>query len=226
MGHGIVLLSRILISSAIIIICVSAKIIEPINIKVTEEIYVPTTETNCVPTRETFIVCVGAMIKEENEAIEVSRARVIAAGEGPDVPWLSEQMSRYNAKTQTELLRRMNIIPLEMAIAQSILESGWGTSYAARIGKGLFGQIQASGLHDVSVPWQPGPDRPQPFKDHRQSVKAYFFNINTHPAYAGFREAREKNKDPIVLMNYMTRYSIRGQAYIKDIQGIIKSLQK
>lgn len=143
-----------------------------------------------------------------------------------DALWLEDMKIHYGVKDENELLRRVDTIPLEMALAQSILESGWGTSYAARIGKGLFGQIQSRGTHSVTVPWTPGPDRPQPFNSHRESVTAYFINLNTHPAYAGFRVAREQTKDPIKLMNHMQRYSTRGTEYIKQIQGIVVSLQK
>lgn len=191
--------------------------------------------TNCVPTRETFMDCVGHMVREENAIMEHYRSRILDAllvknllGYIPleDVLWIDDMKSHYGVKDESELLRRIDVIPLEMALAQSIMESGWGTSYAARVGHGLFGQIQSSGNHSVTVPWKPGPDRPQPFGSHRESVTAYFMNLNTHPAYAGFRIAREKTKNPIELMNHMQRYSIRGTAYIHEIQGVIKTLEK
>jgi len=191
--------------------------------------------TGCSPTRETFLKCVGDMVREENSIIEAQRIRLfeieiarslVGYIDPEDVLWLSDMMRHYNANTEAELTRRMDIIPVDMALAQSLLESGWGTSYAARIGNALFGQIQSRGTHSVTVPWTPGPDRPQPFASYRESVTAYFMNLNTHPAYARFRIARETTKDPILLMNYMERYSIRGIAYIRQIQGIIVSFKK
>lgn len=191
--------------------------------------------TDCIPTRETFLACVRHMVEEENSIIESHRSRlfsiilvrsVVGYADLSDTLWLRDVMIHYGAKNESELIQRIDVIPVEMALAQSILESGWGMSYAARVGKGLFGQIQSRGTHSVTVPWTPGPDRPQPFSSHRESVTAYFMNLNTHPAYAGFRAARENTKDPIQLMNYMQRYSIRGNDYIRQIQGIIISLQK
>jgi uncharacterized FlgJ-related protein len=191
--------------------------------------------TECEITRPTFVTCLSAMVEEENSIINAHRRRateiVIArelAGsiDLEDVMWIEDMKAHYGAKDEEELLRRMDVIPVEMALAQSILESGWGQSYAARVGKGLFGQIQSRGTHSVTVPWTPGPDRPQPFSSYRESVMAYFMNLNTHPAYAGFRTAREKTKDPIQLMNFMDRYSIRGRDYIRQVQGIIVSIQK
>jgi Bax protein len=191
--------------------------------------------TDCVPNRETFLECVGRMVREENTIIESHRARlldiimfkrVLMLTLLEDAMWLEDMKVHYGAKDEHELLRRMDVIPVEMALAQSILESGWGMSYAARVGKGLFGQIQSRGTHSVTVPWTPGPDRPQPFSSHRESVTAYFMNLNTHPAYAGFRMTREQTKDPLQLMNHMQRYSERGVAYIRHVQGMIISLQK
>ena len=191
--------------------------------------------TECEVTRPTFMTCLSAMIEEENSIInayrrratEIAIARELTGSlELEDAMWLEDMKAHYGAKDEEELMRRMDVIPVEMALAQSMLESGWGTSYAARVGKGLFGQIQSRGSHSVTVPWTPGPDRPQPFSSHRESVTAYFMNLNTHPAYAGFRTAREKTKDPIQLMNYMDRYSIRGRDYIRQVQGLIVSIQK
>lgn len=191
--------------------------------------------TECEVTRQNFVMCLSAMIEEENSIINAYRRRateiaiareLVGAVELEDALWLEDMKSHYGARDEEELMRRMNIIPVHMALAQSILESGWGTSYAARVGKGLFGQIQSRGSHSVTVPWTPGPDRPQPFASHRESVTAYFMNLNTHPAYAGFRAARENTKDPVQLMNFMDRYSIRGRDYIRQVQGIIVSLQK
>ena len=194
----------------------------------------PTTRTNCAPTRETFMSCVSYMVREENWFIQQHRSRIISIEVALDVGsfvdpfallWLESMHRKYNTTSNKELLLKLGPIPVEMAIAQSILESGWGTSYAARVGKGLFGQIQSSGTHDVSVPWKPAHDMPQPFKSHRDSVTAYFINLNTHTAYHGFRIARQETDDPLVLIKHMTRYSIRKQAYIKEISGIIKSIK-
>ena len=194
----------------------------------------PTIRTNCAPTRETFMSCVSYMIREENRFIEQHRSRIIsievAESVGSlvnmyDILWLESMHRKYKTTTNKELLLRLAPIPVEMAIAQSILESGWGTSYAARVGNGLFGQIQSTGTHDVSVPWKPAHDMPQPFKSHRDSVTAYFMNLNTHPAYHGFRIAREQTDDPLVLINHMTLYSIRRHTYTKEVSGIIKTIK-
>ena len=73
--------------------------------------------------------------------------------------WLEDLADRYDTPVDKidELVRRVDIVPPSMAIAQGGIESGWGTSFAARTGNALFGQIQAVGRHTVSVPGSPAP---------------------------------------------------------------------
>ena len=70
--------------------------------------------------------------------------------------WLDDLADRYDTSPDKidELIRRVDIVPPSMAIAQGGVESGWGTSFAARTGNALYGQIQAVGRHNVSVPWK------------------------------------------------------------------------
>jgi len=118
-----------------------------------------------------------------------------------------------------------------MAIAQAGVESGWGTSYAARVGNSLFGQIQSSGRHTVDVPWKAGPAMPQPFANVADSVEAYFLNLNTHFAYAAFRAERAQQRaqgahpDGFKLIGQLLRYSQLGGHYINYVRNIIRENQ-
>ena len=144
--------------------------------------------------------------------------------------WLEDLAERYDTSVEkiNELVRRVDIIPPSMAIAQGGVESGWGTSFAARTGNALYGQIQAVGRHSVSVPWKPGAGMPQPFTDVGESTDAYVSNLNTHPAYAGFRNERaamrERGEDPdgFRLIGSLLRYSERGQDYVQFVRQIMR----
>ena len=130
-----------------------------------------------------------------------------------------------------ELLRRVDVVPPSMAIAQAAVESGWGTSYAARVGNSLFGQIQPNGRHSVNVPWRPGPAMPQPFSSVSDSVDAYFLNLNTHFAYGDFRAERArmrsggKEPDGYHLIGQLLRYSELGHAYVNFVRSLIRENQ-
>ena len=187
----------------------------------------------CIPSRSTFIECVTNMIEAENSVImydrwkywkirDASTAGMIIGDDHER--WIDEKLARYQTKSLIELDRRMNLVPVKMAVAMAAVESGWGTSYAARVGNALFGQIQSTGKHDVKVPWNPGHDMPQPFASYRDSVNAFILNLNVHPAYDKMRRNRENTLDSYTLMGFMERYSERGHAYIKYVRGVMKDI--
>ena len=144
--------------------------------------------------------------------------------------WLDDLADRYETPIEKldELVRRVDIVPPSMAIAQAGVESGWGTSFAARTGNALFGQIQTVGRHSVAVPWKPGAGMPQPFSDVGEATDAYVTNLNTHPAYAGFRSERAamrdraEHPDGYRLIGTLLRYSERGQGYVQFVRQIMR----
>ena len=144
--------------------------------------------------------------------------------------WLDDLADRYESSIDKldELVRRVDIVPPSMAIAQAGVESGWGTSFAARNGNALFGQIQVTGRHSVEVPWKPGAGMPQPFADVGESTDAYVINLNTHPAYASFRaeraamRERAEHPDGFRLIGTLLRYSERGQGYVQFVRQIMR----
>jgi Bax protein len=144
--------------------------------------------------------------------------------------WLDDLADRYDTTVDQidELVRRVDIVPPSMAIAQGGVESGWGTSFAAREGNALFGQIQSVGRHSVSVPWKPGNGMPQPFSNVGEATEAYITNLNTHPAYAPFRNARAATRErgePLEgyrLIGTLLRYSERGLHYVQFVRQIMR----
>ena len=102
-----------------------------------------------------------------------------------------------------QLLGRADVIPVPIALAQAAIESGWGTSRFAIKGNALFGQWawrDDAGLR----PLTPTNDRAvvRSFGTLSGSVRAYIHNLNTHPYYENFRNARaalhdgpKENKD-------------------------------
>lgn len=189
-----------------------------------------------------FIKALLPIILEVNERIlaerkELLRLRALAGtGKEPSVTerlWLADLAERYGADPSNlaEMLLRVDIVPPSMAIAQAGVESGWGTSYAARVGNSLFGQIQVAGRHTVDVPWKAGPAMPQPFANVAESVEAYFLNLNTHFAYASFRSERAQQRaqgaqpDGFRLIGQLSRYSELGGYYINYVRNIIRENQ-
>ena len=144
--------------------------------------------------------------------------------------WLNDLADRYDTTPDKidELLKRVDIVPPSMAIAQGGVESGWGTSVAARVGNSLFGQIQSVGRHSVAVPWRPGSGMPQPFSNVGEAAEAYVINLNTHPAYAAFRNERAAMRsrgeapDGYQLVGQLLRYSEMGGEYVRFVRLIMR----
>ena len=62
-----------------------------------------------------------------------------------------------------------------------------------------------------------------------ESVRSYLKNINTHLAYADFREERKKLRmsgeklSDYKIVNFLKDYSERRESYIKDVKEIMTS---
>ena len=144
-----------------------------------------------------------------------------------------EEFDTQNSQHWDELLKRINTVPVSLALAQAANESAWGTSRFAREGNNYFGQWcfepgcgllpenRASGkTHEVAR-----------FSSPAESVKAYIENLNSNSAYEALRSQRAKqgeSSSPIggmALSNGLLNYSERGQDYVHDIQGLIQNNQ-
>lgn len=182
-----------------------------------------------------FITAVLPAVLEVNQRVLADREHLLALRDklewsAIERMWIEDLSERYNTSPDRidELLLRVDIVPPSMAIAQGGVESGWGTSFAAREGNSLFGQIQATGRHSVSVPWQPGRGMPQPFSNIGEATEAYIANLNTHPAYAAFRReraalrARGSQLDGYHLIGTLLRYSELGQRYVQFVREIMR----
>ena len=118
-----------------------------------------------------------------------------------------------------------------LPLGQAAYESGYGTSRFTAEGNSLFGQwtYKGDGL-------KPKEQRRSTKGDHRikafdwpfDSVRGYFINLMSHPAYEDFRHLRAqlraegKPLDSLVLADGLMRYSERGQAYVDILKGMIR----
>ncbi|QUJ68798.1 glucosaminidase domain-containing protein [Photobacterium sp. GJ3] len=129
-----------------------------------------------------------------------------------------------------KMLIRVDTLPEALVLSQAANESGWGTSRFAVEGNNFFGQwcytpgcgmvpnARSEGArHEVAV-----------FSDAKQSVHAYFMNVNRNRAYAELREIRAQQRASgnrltgLKLAEGLRRYSERGQDYVSEIQGMIR----
>ncbi|MFV3076695.1 glucosaminidase domain-containing protein [Niveispirillum fermenti] len=192
-----------------------------------------------------FVKTLLPLILMANERIEQDRHRlerllaVRQSGEAlapHDRLWLADLAEHYGMKPSAEinikgLLQRVDVIPASLALAQAAEESGWGTSRFAQRGNALFGQLTWNTEHAGIVPRnrQPGEThRFRAFDAPKGSVDSYVHNLNTHRAYAQFRQmraslrAQEKPISGLMLATALTAYSERGEDYVRTIRSLIR----
>lgn len=135
-----------------------------------------------------------------------------------------------NKQARKELLRKVDIIPSSLTLAQAANESAWGKSRFATEANNLFGiwtYDESKGLkpqkrdsekkHLVRI-----------FEHYGESVAYYMHTLNSHPAYKKLREIRQQQRhtqksiNGLELANGLEKYSEKGDLYIKLIRSLIR----
>jgi Bax protein len=198
--------------------------------------------------KRAFVRSVTPYVVEENHRIAAERRWVegVAArlGRGEDlgageVFRLVTLKDRYRVagdpekaplEVIEELLRRVDEVPVRLALAQAALESAWGGSRMTLEGNALFGQM-VFGASTGIVPRE----RPAGanhavarFNGLRESVRAYMANLNSHRAYGKFRGLRARQReagsrlDSWLLAHGLLPYSAGRAAYVDTVRELLK----
>jgi len=199
-------------------------------------------EMNDVKERKSvFLQMMLPLVLRANERIAADRARLLEikadldAGRSlaaPDKAWLALISKDYGARRDDidTLIARVDVVPTSLALAQAAVESGWGTSRFAREGNALFGQWTTErGNGMVPAEREAGMrHKVRSFEAPLEAVLSYMKNLNTHPAYRGFREERGKmRKDGrplsgMTLAAKLKAYSEKGDKYVDLVRHIIQ----
>jgi Bax protein len=132
------------------------------------------------------------------------------------------------------MLHRVNVIPEALVLVQGANESAWGTSRFATQANNYFGQwcySQGCGL----IPLQRSEGMTHEvakFNSVQQSIHGYFMNVNRNRAYESLREIRYQRQiagkslddtaAAMALSDGLLKYSERGEAYVTDLQAMIR----
>jgi Bax protein len=204
--------------------------------------------------KKIFIQIIAPLILEQNFTILKDRARLEALEKKPtsdlsntEKNWLIEIAAYYkifdnkkiNPTVTTELIKelrtRLDIIPVALAIAQSALETGWGTSRFAIFGNALFGQRTWDSKKGMR-PLRRAPDKRhsvRTFGKLSESVADYSHNLNSSHYYKGFRSKRAKLREKgtpnttwsFLLTQQLADYSENDEHYIKTTKSIMRDNQ-
>lgn len=195
-----------------------------------------------------FFRTLAPLILRGNELIMVDRQRLsdIRASQmkneaipEKDQSWILKLAKVYKVDAKDEevtstlmdnLWKKVDIVPVSLALAQAAEESGWGTSRFAAKGNAVYGQWTwgSNAITPEKQRKELGNYGIASFETLQQSISAYMLNLNTHNAYASLREKRkelrEKNQKITghILAGQLTKYSERGDEYVKSLRSLME----
>ena len=168
------------------------------------------------------------------EQLELLRNKTTLSSDEDE--WLTELKENYLVESEETkesidlLLKRVNIIPPSLILAQAAIESGWGTSRFARKGNNLFGHwcfSKGCGLVPKSRDDNKAHEVAK-FDSINESIRAYLKNLNSFHRYQDFRllrsrlEITETGKGVLKLIPGLIAYSEQGELYLKKVRNMIK----
>jgi len=201
--------------------------------------------------KQAFFEFLAPVVESENERVLAQRNRLLGLAErmrGGDTlgwmdrRWLDRLAEEYEVdwnpdSDQSERLeaieileRRVDAVPVSLALVQAATESGWGRSRFATEGNNLFGHWcyepgcglvpanrNVGAAHEVAA-----------FDSISESVSRYLYNLNTHVAYAPLRAIRARLRregeslTAMALADGLTLYSERREDYVEEIKSVIR----
>ncbi|MEX2499387.1 MAG: glucosaminidase domain-containing protein [Wenzhouxiangellaceae bacterium] len=197
--------------------------------------------------KQAFFEYLAPVVAAENQRVLHQRERLVEladrlqAGERLawlDWRWLGRLAEEYDVDWERDdrlesvamLERRVDAVPVSLALVQAATESGWGRSRFAVEGNNLFGhwcyrrgcglvpeRRNTGAAHEVAA-----------FDSVSASVRRYLHNLNTHAAYAPLRAIRARLRDngespsAMALADGLTRYSERREEYVDEIKTVIR----
>ncbi len=183
-----------------------------------------------------FVQVLLPLILQSNEEIISHRTAIKTAIAADDGDILKAFAKKYRVDENlpfglivAELEKKVQLIPVEIALAQAAIESGWGQSRFTHQGNALFGQWVwnlEKGIKPINASNKRAAVRA--FPDLLSSVRAYMLNLNTHFAYEAFREHRHEllsmGEVPISglkLVPFLSQYAETGHEYVETLTRMI-----
>ena len=190
--------------------------------------------------KRAFFDYLTPFINKINDDLASERKFILSLNDNPNDPQDAQHLARlakkYRVKQKQdfqsvkfELLSRVDQLPIELVLMQAANESAWGTSRFAVQANNLFGQWCFKPGCGVVPEGRPEGEtyEVRKFSHPADSVRSYYFNLNTGYAYEDLRIVRRtlrdigEELDPMVLAEGLLAYSTRREAYIDEIQKMI-----
>ena len=194
-----------------------------------------------------FFEFMQPLIQAENTRVKKQRLQILSLYDAfkdsrtlstYDREWLQRLCEEYRVpstdvpteRTFRQLLVHVDIVPLELALAQAAIESAWGRSRFAYRGNNIFGEwCFKKGCGMVPEGRAPGATyEVAVFRSPIRSVRSYIRNLNSHPAYSQFRILRSEKRlvgerpDGHTLALGLQKYSGLGMDYVNRLRSIMR----
>ncbi len=170
-----------------------------------------------------IIFCIGTVHYYKMEA----QAKVPTR---PDFEHTNNQQFINNVNQCIEYIyfyeKTINKVDKDLLLAQAALESGWGNSRFARVGKNLFG-IRT---YDLQEPHMLPSNNPKKwgvkvFQHECDSVLHYINTLSNHSAYEQYREKLAEGVDSLELVDTLEAYA-SDKDYFWKVKSIIKKIRE
>jgi Bax protein len=194
-----------------------------------------------------FVKKILPIIQQENKRLVKVRYRIlnilILLNRGyqlkpQDEEWLHSVAEKYKvkgdplqeAKSREELLDKVDIIPVSLALAQAANESAWGKSRFSVEANNLFG-IWTFDKKKGLKPMERDENKKhlvRKFEHIDESIQYYMLTLNSHPAYQKMRGIRQQLRDSespitgLAMAKGLEKYSEKGKQYVESIQNLIR----
>ena len=193
-----------------------------------------------------FLNKLAPIVHEINQMVRQERDRLVGLirqletdGEiaTEELSWLKSMKKKYRVKAEAtdaealrqQMLPKVDVIPVELALAQAANESAWGKSRFAREAQNLFGVWTYDESKGI-VPKQRAKGARhlvRKYESLEASVRHYIVLLNSHPAYKPLREIRQQHRlqgdqpDGYAMAEGLIKYSAKGEQYVAIIRSMI-----
>ena len=172
----------------------------------------------------TIILVKEEIRREQDKVVKILALKKIGK---KDEEYLKKIYKKYKVEEgdEQELLKRLNTVPIELALAQAIIESGWGTSRFSKEGNNIYGiwsfdklekRMKASeGVRGGKAVYL------RKYEYIYECVSDYFYSLAVGLNYEHLRSSLLETDDGLKLSESLEGYSEIQEEYIHRIKSVI-----
>lgn len=172
----------------------------------------------------TIILVKEDIKKEKEKVVKIMSLNKIGK---KDEDYLKKLYEKYKVEegNKKELLKRLNTVPVELALAQAIIESGWGTSRFSKEGNNIYGiwsfnktekRMKASeGVRSGKSVYL------RKYEYIYECVSDYFYSLSVGINYEHLRNSLLETDDGLKLSESLEGYSEIQEEYIHRVKSVI-----